>query len=162
MRGFKNLDKILKNNWKLKLFFLKVLPIGVVTGLRVETINEEEVSVSVPYKYVNKNPFGSIYFAVESMAAELSTAIPALIAVSRAQVPVSMLVVKMEAQFTKKAKDRAIFTCRDLDLIQQTVDEAIKTGQGRTVTVKTVGIDKQGQQVATFTFTWSFKAKTKT
>ena len=161
MNPFHNFDKILRSRWKLKLFFLKVLPMGFLAGLRVEEVSEHRVVTSVPFKYLNKNPFASMYFAVQSMAAELSTAIIALRAISRSPVPVSMLVLNMQAEFTKKAKTRIFFTCQDINAIEQTIEESIKTGQGRTITITSTGTDEQGQVVSVFHFTWTFKPKIK-
>lgn len=155
----KDLKKLLTSKWRLRLYFLKSLPLAFIAGLQVEQLNDKQVSVSVPFNYINKNPFKSMYFASLSMAAELSTAIISLMAVSQAPVPVSMLVTNMQAQFLKKAKTKITFTCYDLEPIFDTVHQAVETGQGRTVTVKTTGIDRQGQVVAQFNITWSFKPK---
>ena len=134
---------------------------GFFTGLRVDEVSDQGTVVSVPFKYLNKNPFASMYFAVQSMAAELSTAIIALRVISKAPVPVSMLVLKMEAEFTKKATTRIAFRCDEAREIEQAVRESLDTGQGRTVTVTTTGTNEQGQVVSVFHITWTFKPKLK-
>ena len=72
---------------------------------------------------------------------------------------VSMLVVSMEANYFKKAIGPTAFICEDGQLIADTVDEAIQTGEGRIVKVKSTGKDKEGNLIAEFYITWSFKAK---
>ena len=58
---------------KLRLFMLAKLPMAYLAGLRVHSLSEERAEVIIRYKYLNKNPFNSIYFASLSMAAGLST-----------------------------------------------------------------------------------------
>ena len=73
--------------------------------------------------------------------------------------PVSMLVVKVESAYFKKATGRAIFTCADGDLIGQGIDESIATGEPRTVRAYSVGKNSAGDILAEFYITWSFKAR---
>jgi hypothetical protein len=68
-------------------------------------------------------------------------------------------VVKLEAQFVKKATGLTTFTCEDGLLIQQAVKEAAASGKGTIVTARSVGRDKNGDIIAEFNITWSFKAK---
>lgn len=143
------------------LFMLKNLPLGFFVGLRVKHVDDKSASVSVPFKYLTKNPFRSIYFAVLSMAAELSTAVLAMETVYEAQLPVSMLVFDMNAKFTKKATSRIVFHCNQAEDVVKAVKDSVATGEGKTVTVKTVGTDTNGAQVAEFNFTWTFKPKKK-
>ena len=55
----------------LPLFMLAKLPLGVAAGLRVKSLDTERCEVTVPHRWRNKNPFGSMYFAVQAMAAEM-------------------------------------------------------------------------------------------
>ena len=151
--------ELAKQPWKMKLFMLMNLPMGFIAGLKIIEITSHKSRISVPYNFVNKNPFKSMYFAVQSMAAELTSGILALAEVYQATKPVSMLVLNMKASFTKKARTKVIFTCNDGDKIRNAIATSIETGEGQTVDVVSVGIDKDGDQVAEFTFTWTFKPK---
>jgi len=75
--------------------------------------------------------------------------------------PVSMLVVKTEGEYFKKAVDKTTFVCEDGLQIRRMIDEALTTGEARTIRVKTVGKNVAGDLVAEFYITWSFKAKQK-
>ena len=155
-------DKIRKmavNPWMMKVYMLKHLPMGALAGLRVVEIDDKHAVVTVPYKNLNKNPFRSMYFAVQSMAAELSSGILALALVTDAPKPVSMLVLNMKASFTKKARTKISFKCNDGKKIEDAIKESLLTGEGKTVDVSSVGYDEQGDEVAKFTFTWTFKPK---
>ncbi len=143
------------------MYFLKNMPMGFVNGLRVTDFNDEKAVVTVPFNYWTKNPFKSIYFAVQSMAAELSSGAIALDTVANAKVPVSMLVLNMKADFRKKARSKIKFICEDGQKIRQAVAKSVETNEGQTVTVTSTGFDKQGDIVSVFNFTWTFKPKTK-
>jgi len=132
---------------------------ALLAGLRVTELDTKHAVVTVPYKPLNKNPFKSMYFAVMSMAAELSSGIQAIAHVKDAPKPISMLVLNMQASFTKKARTRVKFVCNDGDKIAKAITESLKTGEGKTVEVDSTGYDTSGDVVATFQFTWTFKAK---
>ncbi len=148
-----------RNPWKMRLYMLKKLPLALIAGLKVIEIDDNKASVSIPFKFLNQNPFQSIYFAALAMAAELSTGILALTSVQAASKPVSMLVFEMNANFTKKAKSKIVFTCTQGNEISEAIEESIRTGEGKIVTVNTVGVDEAGDKVAEFNFTWTFKVK---
>lgn len=151
--------KIATNSFKMKMFMLSNLPMAFLAGLKIISINHKEAKVSVPYKYLNKNPFKSMYFAVQAMAAELSSGIMAMSIVKSASVPVSMLVLGMSASYTKKARTKVVFTCSNGIDIKNAVDKSIETGEGQIVKVTSVGKDLEGDIVAEFNFTWTFKPK---
>lgn len=146
---------------KFRLFMLARLPMAYMADLRVTSLTHEEATVSIPYKYLNKNPFNSIYFACLSMAAELSTGVLCMMHVHKSTPAVSMLVVHMEADFTKKAVGKIFFTCQDGEQIYAAIEQTKATGEGVTVIATSTGVDENGDQVATFRYTWSLKAKRK-
>ncbi|MBE0651105.1 MAG: DUF4442 domain-containing protein [Bacteroidales bacterium] len=155
----KDFKKLANNGFLLKLFFLQKMPMGILSGMRVVELDERHCSVSVPFNYLTKNPFKSTYFAVQSMAAELSSGAMAIAEVMQAPSPVSMLVLDMKANFTKKARSKVIFTCDNGKEIADAVKNAVSTGEGQTVTITSRGLDTQGDIVSEFKFTWTFKAK---
>ena len=94
------------SGFKFPLFLIRSLPIGWIAGLRVRKLSSESCTTSVPFKYLTKNPFKSTYFAVQSMAAELSTATPCLLAITGKKPSVAFIIVDLKASFSKKATDR--------------------------------------------------------
>ena len=143
---------------KLRLFMLQKLPMAWLAGLRLTQLTPEAATVTIRFKYLTQNPFRSIYFACLAMAAELASGIQAMMHV-QASGPVSMLVVKLEGDFTKKAVGLVAFTCPDGSRIAQAVAESRATGEGRTVVCTSTGTDEAGEVVAVFRLTWSFRAK---
>jgi predicted RNA-binding protein YlxR (DUF448 family) len=93
------------------------------------------------------------------MAAEMSTGSLAMAQVYKINPPVSMLVVKVDSEYFKKATGRTYFVCEDGELFQKAVEETIATGEARMVKAKSTGKNKEGEIVAEFYITWSFKVK---
>ncbi len=151
--------QLINNRFKFNLFLLSKLPSAFFCGVRVQQADETKCVVTVPYKWLSQNPFKSTYFACLSMAAEMSTGVLGLAHIYKSSPAVSMLVVNITGNFFKKAVGKTIFTCPDGLLIKHTIEAAIASGEGKTVTAKSTGINEQGEVVATFEVTWSFKAK---
>lgn len=149
----------MKHPVKFRMFLFAKLPAAFIAGVRVREADEKKCVVSVPYKWLSQNPFRSTYFACLSMAAEMSTGALAMAQIYKRTPAVSMLVVKVESAYFKKATGRTYFTCEDGERFQQAVDESIATGEARTIEATSTGRNKEGEVVATFTITWSFKAK---
>jgi hypothetical protein len=151
--------KILKHPVKFRMFLFTKLPAAFFAGVRVREADEKKCRVTVPYKWLSQNPFRSTYFACLSMAAEMSTGALAMAHLYKINPPVSMLVVKVESEYFKKATGRTSFLCEDGDLFQKAIEETISTGEARTLRARSVGTNKEGELVAEFYITWSFKAK---
>lgn len=157
--GFLLFHHQIMNPVRYRLFLLAKLPMGFITGLKVITLQEDKATVSVRLKYINQNPFHSIYFAVLSMAAELSTGVLGFANIFDRHPQVSMLVIKMQGEFYKKAVGKIKFTCTDGKAVEDAVAFTLSTGEGIVVNCTSVGVNEQNEEVAKFIFTWSFKAK---
>ncbi len=153
--------KTINNSFKFNMFLLTKLPAAYIAGVRVREANEEKCIASVPYKWLSQNPFRSTYFACLSMAAELSTGALAMAHLYKRDPPVSMLVVKVESEYFKKAAGRTYFTCEDGGLFEKAITDTVTNGEPVTVKAKSVGKNKEGDIIAEFYITWSFKAKSK-
>lgn len=150
---------ILKKSWKLRLFFLKKLPMALLSGLKVIQASDKKSLTGIRYTYFTKNPFRSMYFACQSMAAEFSTAVICLKALEKHKQGFSIIVVGMEASFSKKAVGLITFECLKPDELENIIEESVSTGEPNEATFKSIGTDEEGEQVAEFSFTWSFKPK---
>jgi len=141
-------------------FFLATkLPAAFFVGLRLKHVDENTCTIRVRHSWFSKNPFKSMYFAAEAMAAEMSTGLLAFGHLYKLDAKVSMLVIKMEASYFKKGTGILSFTCPDGSLIKNAIAETIKTGEGVTLICKSEGKNENNEIVAEFNFTWSFKAK---
>jgi hypothetical protein len=153
--------KLMKNPFKQRIFLFTKLPAAYLAGVRVRELDAKTCKVTVPYKWLSQNPFRSTYFACLSMAAEMSTGALAMAHLYKINPPVSMLVVKVDSEYFKKAIGRTSFVCEDGELFHKAIEETIATGEARIVKAKSIGKNKEGEVVAEFYVTWSFKAKNK-
>ncbi|MEO6233176.1 MAG: thioesterase [Ferruginibacter sp.] len=144
---------------KFPLFLLGKLPSAFFSGVKVKYIDEHKAVASVPYKWFSQNPFKSTYFACLAMAAELSTGLLGMLHTYNSPMPVSMLVVGLEAKYYKKATGITIFTCNDGDAIKNIIEDAFNSGEGRSIKAVSTGVNSDGELVAEFFVTWSFKIK---
>lgn len=151
--------QLINNHFKFGLFLFSKLPSAFFSGVRVQFADENKCVVTVPYKWFSQNPFKSTYFACLSMAAEMSTGVLGLAHVHKRNPGVSMLVVNISGSFIKKAVGKTTFVCNDGLIIKQTIEAAILNAEGKTVIAKSTGTNAQGEVVAEFLITWSFKAK---
>lgn len=151
--------KLMKHPVKFRMFLFSKLPSAFFSGVRIKDIDEAKCVVTVPYKWFSQNPFRSTYFACLAMAAEMSTGTLGLMHIYERTPAVSMLVIKLEANYFKKATGVTTFTCNDGKEIQQTIENTIANGEAQTITAKSVGVNDNGETVAEFFVTWSFKKK---
>ena len=144
---------------KINTFLLFKLPSAYFTGVRVKSISETTCITSVKHKWINQNPFKSIFWAVQGMAAELSTGALVMAKIRESNRNISILVANNRATFSKKARGRIEFTCIEGALINQAIEKTIATGEGQTIWMKSEGKDTAGDKVSTFEFEWTLKLK---
>jgi len=144
---------------KLNTFLLFKLPSAYFSGVRVKEITPDKCVVSVTHRWINQNPFNSMYFAVQAMAAELTTGALAMYHIKNSSKNISMLVANNKGNFSKKAKGKITFTCTDGALMARAVDQELAMGEGQTIWMKSVGIDEKGDTVSQMEFEWSIKLK---
>ena len=135
------------------------LPSAWLCGVRVKAIDDTSCTVSVKHSWINQNPFKSMYFAVQAMAAELSTGALVIGHIQESGKKISMLVATNNATFTKKATGRINFVCEDGHMIKEAIAKTLATGEGQTFWMKSVGTNEDGIVVSTFNFEWTIRAK---
>ncbi len=144
---------------KINTFTFFKLPSAWWNGVRLKFIDEQRAVTTVKYKWLNQNPFKSMFWAVQGMAAELSTGALVMNEIQKSGQKISMLIASNKATFTKKAKGRIVFTCEEGHLITDAIQKTIATGEGQTCWMKSVGVNEDGMEVSTFHFEWTVKVK---
>lgn len=143
----------------LRFGLLYKLPMAWFMGLKVKSLTPYKAEATIPYGWRSQNPFRSIYFIAQAGAAEFPSGMLALLAITDRGCDISLLVSKVESEFTKKATALTTFTCEDGLLIQETVQKAIDTGEAQACTVTSIGKMPNGEIVSTHKLTWSFKVR---
>ena len=127
--------------------------------MRLKYIDNEMAVVTVRHKWFNQNPFKSMFWAVQGMAAEFSTGTLVNNNIQESGKKISMLVANNNASFTKKATGKITFTCKDGHKIGEALDRTIATGEGETIWMKSVGVNEYGVVVSVFNFEWTLRLK---
>ena len=151
--------RLVQHPFKFRFFLFSKLPSAFFSGVRVQAISTGACTVTVPYKWFSQNPFRSTYFACQAMAAELSTGALVMAHTYHSSPSVSILVTGLEATFLKKATGITSFVCADGLLIRDAIAAAVQSSQSGSVTATSTGRNQQGDVVAEFKVTWSFKAR---
>ena len=145
--------------FSINYFLFFKLPSAYWSGVRVKSINNNECVVSVKLNWFNKNPFKSIFWAVQGMAAELSTGMLVSKQISDRKINVSMLVISSSSNFYKKAVGRIKFNCIQGNELKNVFDKLDEKNPTNKITMFSKGIDEVGDVVSDFKFEWSFKRK---
>lgn len=143
----------------LNIFTFWKLPAAWWSGVRVAKISETTCCVQLRLNFFNKNPFKSVFWAVQGMAAELSTGVLLMREIHESDKKVSMLVLQNKAVFTKKARGKIEFVCEQGAEVKKTIALLLQSKQPQTVWLSAVGTDAEGDQVAHFEFEWTLKEK---
>jgi hypothetical protein len=159
--SFNAFQKFATNRLKFGMYLFTKLPSAYLCGVRLRSLSTTDCVTSVPYKWLSQNPFKSTYFACQAMAAELSTGMLCIGHTYQASPAISMLVIKLEAAYFKKATERVYFTCSNGAEIAAAIAQSKATGQGQTVQTISTGNTADGVLISEFKITWSFKAKAK-
>lgn len=147
------------NPRKLNTFLMFKLPSAYITGVRTKFLDDEKCIVTVKHRWINQNPFKSLFWAVQGMAAELTTGALILKKIKATNKNIAMLLVKNDASYSKKATGRITFECNEGKLIDSVIDKTIESGEGQTITLNVIGKNSNNIEVSRFSFTWSMKVR---
>jgi hypothetical protein len=136
------------------------LPLAWLAGLQLKSCNDQECIITLKHRWINQNPFRSIYFAALLMAGEMAGGLPALLHIRKKGYNSAMLVTHIEASFYKKAVGRIQFRFEAVDAIRKAVDTAQESSDGPTTfPALTTAYDEAGNRIAEIRALWSFKAR---
>lgn len=142
---------------QLNTFLFLKLPLAWLAGIRVKSINHSSCTVSIKHRWINQNPFQSLYFAAQAMAAELTTGALVMWHIKKSGQKFSMLVTQNNAAFHKKAKGNIKFTCHKGTSIATAIETAINTNQPQKIWLSSEGKNSSEVVVSSFNFEWSIK-----
>lgn len=144
---------------KLNFFTFWKLPSVWWCGIRVTRFESDFCEAKVKHRWINQNPFRSLFWAVQGMAAELTTGVLLMREIEQSNQRVSMLVLNNKANFSKKAVGRITFSSSPGDAIKKTIQTLISSGEPQTLILKSQGVDEQQDVVSTFEFEWTLLLK---
>ncbi len=144
---------------KINSFMFFKLPLAYFGGVRLSSLNEKSAIVKIKHRWINQNPFKSMFWAAQGMAAELSTGVLVMKGIEDSGKKVSMLVTNQKGNFTKKATGRIRFECHQGEQVANAIKASEETGEGKVIVMKSEGFNEEGVSVSNFEFEWSLKVK---
>ena len=151
------------NPLTFSLYFFLNVPTVWFSGMKLSEFSKTKCVSYLPFKWYyrwqNMNPFKSMYFAVQCMGAEISTASLVALAISGTQPSIAFIVTSMSSKYFKKATGNVSFTCDDGEAVFNAVQKAKSISDGVDVKIKTTGTLDDGTIVSEFYFTWSLKQR---
>ena len=145
--------------FRYTLFTFFKLPSVFWTGIRCTKIDADCCEVSVKHRWINQNPFKSMFWAVQGMAAEFTTGTLIMNAIRDSNLKISMLVLNNKANFSKKATGRITFSCSQGAELAKLMNELIETRTPKTIWMESIGINEGGDIVSRFNFEWTLNIK---
>ena len=144
---------------KLNTFLMFKLPSAYFCGIRTKYLDDKKCIVKVKHRWINQNPYKSMFWAIQGMAAELTTGALLTSKIRESGKNISMLIANNNANFTKKATGVITFVCNEGHLMNNAIEKAITTGEGQTIWMNSIGTNDEGIQVSSFNFEWTIKVR---
>ena len=146
---------------RFNMFMFFKLPSAWWSGVRLHSLNESECIVKVKHSWINQNPFKSMFWAVQGMAAEMTTGAFLTREINLSGENISMLVSNNTAKFTKKATGKIRFVCTKGLEVKKLIQKAVDTGDSQTLWIDSTGYNEDNLVVSHFSFEWSVKTRKK-
>ena len=134
------------------------LPAAWLTGVRILSISDAKCEVKVRFKWINQNPYRSMFWAVQGMAAELTTGMLLTKSIQESNTNISMLLVGNKSNFYKKAVGKIKFICDQGETAKELIN-LTKKNITHKAWLKAKGFDETGDIVSEFDFEWSCKKR---
>ena len=149
--------KFLKHN----LFLLEKLPAAYFCGARMRSLDSDQCEIKITLNWFNKNPFKSMFWAAQGMAAELTTGLMITDKIKKSGYDISMLLISNSSNYFKKATGTIIFNCSQGNKIDDMIEKLINLKTPQKIVLSSTGINRQNVTVSKFTFEWSLKIREK-
>ena len=143
---------------QINKWMLFKLPAAWLTGVRISSISDTKCEVKVRFKWINQNPYRSMFWAVQGMAAELTTGMLLTKSIQESNTNISMLLVGNKSNFYKKAVGKIKFICDEGEVAKELIN-LTKKNITHKAWLKAKGIDETGDIVSEFDFEWSCKKR---
>ena len=143
---------------RINKWMLFKLPAAWLTGVRILSISDTKCEVKVRFKWINQNPYRSMFWAVQGMAAELTTGMLLTKSIQESNTNISMLLVANKSNFYKKAVGKIKFICDQGETAKELIN-LTKKNITHKAWLKAKGFDETGDIVSEFDFEWSCKKR---
>ena len=145
---------------KIRLLAMLKIPLMFFCRPSILNINNESVTVSIPFKRKTKNHVGSMYFGALAVGADLAGGYLAMHHISKVNKKIRLIFKDFKADFLKRAEGNVHFICNDGLEIEKLVKEVSISGERGSMPVYItayVPSKFNDSPVAKFTLTLSIK-----
>ena len=146
---------------KYHIFLLTKLPAAYFCGARLKSINSNECNVKITLNWFNKNPYRSMFWAAQGMAAELTTALMLTDKINKSGYDISMLLISSKSNYYKKATGTIVFNCSEGNNMDEMMNKLISSNIPQTIILSSRGVNQNKVKVSEFIFEWSLKIREK-
>ncbi|AYV19890.1 MULTISPECIES: DUF4442 domain-containing protein [Vibrio] len=156
------LSPLQKANFYLNAFGFMKVPLIWLCRPKLLELNEEKVVINIPLRRRTKNHLNSMYFGVLAVGADVAGGFMAMNKAQKRGNKVSLAFKEVEGKFLKRPEADVQFVCSDGRLIDEMLDETIRTGErvNRPVKITAICPSLHGDEpMAEFSLVLSLKAK---
>lgn len=140
----------------MRAFGFAKVPLLFLCSPQVIKLNDTHCEVLIPFRRRVKNHLGSVYFGALAIGADTCVGMLAFDKIHQSGKNISLVFKDFKAQFIKRAEGDTLFVCEQGVLIQELIDEVVRTGERAHRTIPAVAKVK-GEVVAEFELTLSLK-----
>jgi acyl-coenzyme A thioesterase PaaI-like protein len=147
-----------KKTWLMRAFGLTKVPLLFICSPKILRLDDKYCEVLIPFRKIVKNHLGSVYFGALSIGADTCVGMLAYDKIQNSSQNISFVFKDFKANFLKRAEGDTHFICESGELIQQLIDEVLRTGERchKTIPAKAY---VRNELVAEFELTLSLKVK---
>ena len=127
----------------------------------MRSLDSDQCEIKITLNWFNKNPFKSMFWAAQGMAAELTTGLMITDKIKKSGYDISMLLISNSSNYFKKATGTIIFNCSQGNKIDDMIEKLINLKTPQKIVLSSTGINRQNVTVSKFTFEWSLKIREK-
>jgi len=154
------LSQNLEATLKVRLLAFLKIPLMLFCRPKVLNINDDTVTVLIPFKRRTKNHVGSMYFGALAVGADLAGGYLAMHHIEKEKSKVKLIFKDFKAEFFKRAEGDVHFICKDGKKIEEMLKKTIEKGERVNEPVYIdayVPIKFGDEPIAKFTLTLSLK-----
>jgi hypothetical protein len=149
----------LLNPFFFKAYLLYRLPLAACSGMRLLRLDDEGCAVRLPGGWRTRNPFGSTYFAAQTMAAEMATGAVAMLLVRSTAPSLAFILREVRGGFLKRIQGPSNYTFSDVAGMRAVIERALASGESETFTARVQASSGSAEAASEFEITWSFKRR---
>ena len=157
--SFERLRRRLLNPLYFKAYLLYRLPLAAWSGLRLARLDDEGCAVRLPGGWRTRNPFGSTYFAAQTMAAEMATGAVAMALVRATAPSLAFILREIRCVFARRIQGPSTYTFADVAGMRAAIARALASGESESFVARVTASSESAPTASEFEITWSFKRR---